>query len=120
MALSALAQHCRAVGRLHETLGERIREEGMEKLLCEVELPLVPVLCQMEREGFLLDTGRLLDFGASLSSQIEELTQEIYRLAGEQFNIKMCIRDRYGCSVTLLAQRGSAVWVQRHAARKRR
>ena len=87
MALSALAQHARAVGRLHETLGERIREEGMEKLLCEVELPLVPVLCQMEREGFLLDTGRLLCFGASLSSQIEELTQEIYRLAGEQFNI---------------------------------
>ena len=87
MALSALAQHARAVGRLHETLGERIREEGMEKLLCEVELPLVPVLCQMEREGFLLDTGRLLCFGASLSGQIEELTQEIYRLAGEQFNI---------------------------------
>ncbi len=59
----------------------------MKPLMEQVELPLVSVLAHMEREGFALDAQRLAEFGDSLSCRIEEITQEIYRLAGEPFNV---------------------------------
>lgn len=86
-ALEALAQHCHAVRALYEEAGPRLERDGMGHLMQDIELPLVDVLAHMQREGFALDTGRLTEFGAVLAGQIDALTQEIFRLAGENFNI---------------------------------
>ncbi len=64
-----------------------LKEEGLEKLYFQVELPLRDVLLDMEQEGFRLDTKALQDFSLELQKQKEVLQEEIYALAGEQFNI---------------------------------
>ena len=86
-AYRALAQHARAVAALHKKTSQRLEKDGMEQLMRQVELPLVPVLARMEQVGFALDIGRLTEFGASLTQKIEELTRSIFQAAGEEFNI---------------------------------
>jgi DNA polymerase-1 len=66
---------------------ERIDQLGLRRLLDEVELPLVEVLCRLERQGIKLDVYRLGETAAAVSDQIEELEQEIWNLAGEEFTI---------------------------------
>ncbi len=53
----------------------------------EIELPLVRTLYDMEREGIAMDATALRSFGDSLKGRIEELTESIYKEAGEEFNI---------------------------------
>ncbi len=65
----------------------RLREQGLDKLYREVELPLCPVLADMEREGFLVDRDALSEFGRTLGSSIDVLQSEICAMAGEAFNI---------------------------------
>jgi DNA polymerase-1 len=64
-----------------------LRDAGLWALYEEVERPLVAVLAEMERHGILVDPGRLADFSRELELALERTTQEIYRLAGEEFNI---------------------------------
>ncbi len=68
-------------------LEKEIAAGGQEMLLHEVEIPLAQVLASMELEGFLIDTEELKTFGEELQGLIAGLEQEIYRLAGEKFNI---------------------------------
>ncbi len=73
--------------RLEEPLLREIKSEGMEKLLNEVELPLAAVLAKMEITGVRIDTGALNDAARELEGRISNLEQEIYTLAGEEFNV---------------------------------
>ena len=57
------------------------------KLFDEIEMPLVPVLAAMEAEGVKIDIKALNDFSSQLLGEIDELTKEIYLLAGAEFNI---------------------------------
>ena len=67
---------------------EQMRQLGVEKLYNEIELPLLNVLFDMEREGFRVDTDVLRDIGSRLSAQETALREEIYRLCGVgEFNI---------------------------------
>ena len=85
---AALLSHCAWIGALRETLEKRLRELGMWELYETVDLPLCPVLAEMEAEGFLIDRGALTGFGEMLSGRIEEAQKAIYALAGEDaFNI---------------------------------
>ena len=59
----------------------------MHKLYYEVELPLCPVLAEMERAGVLVDRGALARFGEMLTAGIDRARDSIYQLAGEEFNI---------------------------------
>jgi DNA polymerase I len=77
----------RLVGELAERHRKRIDELGLERLLREVELPLVEVLAAMEREGVKLDAKRLAEVGTGFSERIAELEREIYELAGHEFTI---------------------------------
>jgi len=86
-ALSDLQSHAAAIDALYRTMLPRIREQGMEKLLFEVEMPLCSVLADMELRGFSVDKSALLRFGNALGIAIEQLQSEIYALAGEAFNI---------------------------------
>lgn len=86
-AWAALHGYGAAIEALYGVLLPRLREQGMEKLYFDVELPLCRVLADMERSGFLVDGGALARFGADLSDTIDRLEQRIYAAAGQQFNI---------------------------------
>lgn len=82
-----LAKCAVALGVLNERIGDKIKENGQEKLYHEVELPLVTVLAHLEINGFLVDDHQLKEFADKLGEKIDALTNEIYMLAGEEFNI---------------------------------
>lgn len=82
-----LAKCAVALGVLNERIGDKIKENGQEKLYQEVELPLVMVLAHLEINGFLVDDNQLKKFADKLGEKIDALTNEIYMLAGEEFNI---------------------------------
>ena len=80
-------KYCAAVTNLKSLQEARIKSENMERLLYEVELPLVEVMAAMEKEGFRTDREFLRGFGEELSAEIEKLASSIYEAAGEEFNI---------------------------------
>ena len=86
-ALSGLLSHCALIGALKGAMAPRLSELGMDKLYYEVELPLCPVLAEMEHAGVLVDRGALTAFGEMLDGRIQADETLIYELAGEQFNI---------------------------------
>ena len=68
-------------------LTEKLEETDMLRLFDEVEMPLTYVLASMENTGILASREELAKYGASLSARIEELTEDIYDQADEEFNI---------------------------------
>ncbi len=72
---------------LEPALRDRLAKEEQTKVLDEVELPLVPILTEMERHGIRADRDRLREFSKTLQIEIERLTQRIYELAGQEFTI---------------------------------
>ncbi len=58
-----------------------------QKLYKQVELPLVRVLFDMERQGVCIDTGNLQEFSKKYNAEISETVEKIYELAGERFNV---------------------------------
>ena len=77
-----------AVACLEEALRPKLEECGMTALYDEIELPLCPVLADMEHAGFLVDRQALTDFGESLTERIGELQASIWEMAGGEFNIQ--------------------------------
>ena len=76
-----------ALACLREAMEPKLEELGMAALYREVELPLCPVLAEMEQAGFLVDREALREFGESMTGTIDTLQQRIWDAAGEQFNI---------------------------------
>lgn len=70
-----------------EVLAEKLKESGMDTLFTEIEMPLLFVLYDMEKEGVKVEGEALKIYGEQLGGRIEELEKEIYELAGETFNI---------------------------------
>ena len=85
--MGALMSHTALIGALRNTLSQRLEELGLDKLYHQVELPLCPVLAEMEQAGVLVDRGALAAFGETLADGIEKVQAAIYELAGEEFNI---------------------------------
>ncbi|MDD4081185.1 MAG: DNA polymerase I [Eubacteriales bacterium] len=82
-ALQSFAQrNARGVAELYTAQLNQLKDEGTEKLYYDIELPLVRVLYDMEREGFQVAGGVLEGLGADFSRRSEELKEEIYRLTG--------------------------------------
>ena len=73
--------------RLYNVLKPRLKEADVEDLFYNIEMPLVPVLAEMETNGVLLDTDALAETSKVLTSRMTQIEQEIYKLAGHQFNI---------------------------------
>ena len=84
---AALLSHTALIGALRGTLSQRLQDLNLSKLYWDVELPLCPVLAEMERAGVLVDRGALVKFGNMLSAGIETVQATIYQMAGEEFNI---------------------------------
>lgn len=87
MAEAALCSYTSAIAALYEILPAKLENLGLTALHDDMELPLCPVLADMECQGFKIDTAALRDFGVTLVARMEALEQEIYALAGEEFNI---------------------------------
>ena len=70
-----------------EPYEQQLRDSNMEKLFLEVEMPLVPVLAEMEMNGVRLDTAELARVQQEMNQRASQIEREIYELAGESFNI---------------------------------
>jgi DNA polymerase I len=64
-----------------------LQEGGLTDLMKDVEMPLLPVLLEMEMTGVCVDRDKLYDLSKSFAGQLEQLEEEIHSLAGETFNI---------------------------------
>ena len=73
--------------KLKNVLEKELKENDAERLFYDIEMPLVPVLVNIERNGVLLDTEALKQSSAHFTAQMEQIEKEIYELAGETFNI---------------------------------
>ena len=73
--------------RLYEKLLPLLKENGVEKLFYEIEMPLVPVLSRMEANGVKIDTENLKQISDEFAVEIRKIEEQIYELAGMPFNI---------------------------------
>ncbi len=73
--------------KLYHVLAPKLRETGCERLFHDIEMPLVPVLADMEAQGVRLDTNALADTSRTFGERMRHYEQRIYEEAGEQFNI---------------------------------
>jgi DNA polymerase I len=81
------ALRAQALLQLGEILGDELDERRQRPLLADLELPLVPVLSDMEHTGIAVDLTVLEEIGETLADRITGLREEIYGWAGEEFNL---------------------------------
>ena len=75
------------INKLYYTLEEKMKETDTKELFKTIEMPLSEVLADMQYQGIYVDKEKLQEFGNELKTRLNELTSEIYELAGEEFNI---------------------------------
>ncbi len=78
---------CKDVVGLKQCLEEELRKEGLWSLFADIEMPLMPVLAEMEEAGVMIDTEGLKETSRLFTQQMLALEQEIHALAGTNFNI---------------------------------
>lgn len=71
--------------RLMQPLKKDLEENGLMRVFCDIEMPLMPVLAKMERNGVVLDTEALAETGRHFTERMEQLEKEIFELAGHPF-----------------------------------
>lgn len=76
-----------SIKNINNKLIPALEENGLTPLYKDVEIPLIRTLADMESVGMYVDKNRLADFGVYLDKEIAVLQEEIYKLAGEDFNI---------------------------------
>jgi DNA polymerase-1 len=72
---------------LWEEFRPKLEKQNLWQLFAELETPLLPILAEMELTGIKVDTGLLQELSREFSGKLAELEREIYRLAGQEFNI---------------------------------
>ncbi len=72
--------------QLPDVLDKALKEQGLDKLLSDIELPLIPVLASMELAGARIDVKALKDYSVTLTEQMNRLEAECHTLAGVNFN----------------------------------
>ena len=71
----------------YKEIEEKLKQEEMDKLFYDIEMPLITVLGDMEYEGINIDKTTLLEMGEEIKERIEIISDEIYTQAGKTFNI---------------------------------
>ncbi|HWP86013.1 MAG TPA: DNA polymerase I [Terriglobia bacterium] len=82
-----LAEQADWTARLAALLEPEIKEQGLERVYAELDLPLAAILAEMERAGVRLDPRPLAELSKRLERDLEALREEIFRLTGTEFNI---------------------------------
>ncbi len=78
---------CKDLCELKQSLEEELKKEGLWSLFTDIEMPLMPVLAEMEEAGVMIDTEGLKETSRLFTEQMLALEQEIHSLAGLNFNI---------------------------------
>lgn len=73
--------------KLKHILEKELKEQGVETLFEEIEMPLVPVLAYMERNGVRIDTAALKETSLHFTARMQQIEKEVHELAGMEFNI---------------------------------
>lgn len=76
-----------AIGNLHDVLLKELEKNEMLELFNNIEMPVLEVLADMQFRGMYVDKDELISYGDELKARIDELTNIIHELAGEEFNI---------------------------------
>ena len=82
-----LSGEAAAIAQLYTVLPEQVKQAGMEQVYWDIDLPLCPVLAEMEHAGILVDRDTLTAFEQMLSQRISDCENLIYGYAGGPFNI---------------------------------
>ena len=112
--LIAESPYC-AFNEVHRILSQKMKDKSLEELYRTIELPLVRVLFDMEKSGFCIDKSILSSLHAKLTEEIDSLIQEIYMIAGEEFNINstkqlaVVLFDKLGLKPTKKTKTGYSV-----------
>jgi DNA polymerase-1 len=85
--MARAAEAAAVIAKLAPILKGRLKEQGSLRLFEEVEMPLVPVLADIERQGFALDVPALENLSKELERALTRMMESITRLAGQEFNI---------------------------------
>ena len=80
------------IAKLVEIMNKKLEEINLLELFENIEIPLIKVLAEMQYEGIYVDKQELISFGDKLKEEIEVIKQEIYKLAGEEFNINSTLQ----------------------------
>lgn len=80
------------IAKLAEIMNKKLEEINSLKLFENIEMPLIKVLAEMQYEGIYVEKQELVSFGVKLKEDIEVIKQEIYKLAGEEFNINSILQ----------------------------
>ncbi len=86
-AVQQAGEAAAVTAKLVPVLEERLKEQGSLRLFHDVEMPLVPVLAEIERNGFLLDVEALRSLSKELERELDRMMETIAGLAGGEFNI---------------------------------
>ncbi len=81
------AENADLVARLAPILRTKLRDNSLEKLYDEIELPLIPILAEIELAGMKVDGDSLKKFSEYISGELESLREKITKIAGREFNI---------------------------------
>ncbi len=73
--------------RLEEKLRAKVCEDGLTEILDKLELPLITILAETEKNGFMIDKAGMLEYAEALEGLADELRERIYMQAGGEFNI---------------------------------
>lgn len=73
--------------RLEERFSKELEEQGLRGLLDDLEMPLVPVLTEMEQAGIAIDEAFFRDMRARLKRELDQIQDEIFKLSGSEFNL---------------------------------
>jgi DNA polymerase-1 len=86
-AVEYAAEDAEVTLTLADRLEPLLKKEGLDDLFHILEMPLVPVLAEMEWHGIRIDTGALEDLSKELEGNLSRLEEQVYNLAGERFNL---------------------------------
>jgi DNA polymerase I len=85
---ASCAAECAALSyELKDILFRKLKEEGLLDIYNNIEMPLIPVLADMEMAGIKIDTALLNSLSEEVSAEVESIQQRVFFLAGEEFNI---------------------------------
>jgi DNA polymerase-1 len=80
-------EHADYLQRLAPVLREQVKEQGLEKVYEEIDLPLAPVLAEMERVGVRVEPKELDKMSQAMDKEVRRLEKEIWEMAGVEFNV---------------------------------
>ncbi|MGQ9707171.1 MAG: DNA polymerase I [bacterium] len=87
IVLQRTVSRTEAIYKISSKMNEKLEQTGLIGVMRDIEMPLTPVLANMERRGILIDLERLKLLSSDVQNKINELEEKIYEIAGERFLI---------------------------------